>query len=105
MSLDGHDQRLQFPVFVHRSPDSSFAIDTLIIVGAITEEPAVLMAWSLIHADAKQWWAITECSSPAQPVRVAAVPASILDGGPVIVVGEGRLVNIFFFFLGTLGLL
>lgn len=59
MSLDGHDQCLQFPVFVHRSPDSSFAIDTLIIVGAITEQPAVLMAWSLIHADAKQWWAIT----------------------------------------------
>lgn len=78
------------------------AIDTLIIVGAITEQPAVLMAWSLIHADAKQWWAITACSFPAQPVRVAAAPASILDGGSVIVVGEGRLVNIFFFFFGLL---
>lgn len=29
---------------------------------------------------------------------MAAAPASILDGGSVIVVGEGRLVNIFFFF-------
>lgn len=44
MSWDGHDQCLQFPVFVHRSLDSSFSIDTLIMAGAITKQPAVLMA-------------------------------------------------------------
>lgn len=99
LSLDGHDQCFQFPVFVHSSPDSSFPIDTLIIVGAIMEQPAVLMAWSLIHTDTKQWWAITTRSSPARPVTATTETASILNGGPVIVVG-GKWSGLLTFFGG-----